>query len=488
MQFTLTTCYRNEFLPPVIDFIAGLARTLGASDKEVFDLSIASEEAGAYIIARYPDNGFAEQFEVICEVTGDGLQVVFSNMGLPIDPRALPRYTVEQPEETIDGLGLFLIEKLLDRFEFVNQGRKGWRSVLYKRFAAPTTLADQHAANADDLAAGRERLQIQVAEARHVAGIVELAYRNYRYSYSKAIFYYPEKLQRAIDSGEVIAYVAVTAEDRVVGQMAMLRPPNAAGVVELGALMVQPEFRRSKGLLQLIKAVTRGARELGEEAVMGEANLVTSHTQSQKIGALFAFAPMALKLAVHDRARFMQLTEESDGQRETLLHTVLVNQPLPPITLFAPVEHHAITRRLFKNAGITIELASCDKQSPPPLTQWRKERHEEDAYSILSITQPGADLTTVLRQQLYELESDGMKTVYIRMAGWQWQPTTLGSDLRAQRLFFSGWVVATPQQWWLQYTRLFGQRFDFNCIQLCDPVAVELRDYIAGCYQEAALA
>lgn len=485
MQFTIRTYYRLEFLPPLVSFVSETARCLGATPKEITELAMASEEAGIHIIERYPNDGFEEQFEVLCEFEDDCLRVVFSNMGLPVDPGALPRYEADQPEETIDGLGLFLIEKLVDHFEFVNQGRAGWRTLLVKRLAQPKPFTGQAVAAASAAPPGQERLRVMEAEPQHIPGIVELAYRNYGYSYSKELFYYADQLQGAIADGRVRSYVAVNPAGRVVGQMAILVSSESAEVAEYGALMVQPEYRRSMGLVQLLKAVARGAKGPDGPA-LGEANLVTTHVQSQKVCSLFDFAPMALKLSVHDRARFVKLAEDSDDQRETLLHAVTVTRPVAPVRLQVPDCHAEITQRLFANAGLTLEIAE-PASGLPEQTQVRLETHAESALAVLSLTQPGQDLTAVLRRQLFDLEADGIKTLFVRVPGWLAQPADLEQQARAQRLFFSGWLVESPERWWLLYTRLYAQRFDFARIQLCDPVAIELQTYVEHRFQESVL-
>jgi len=484
MRFALKTYYRLEFLPAVVSFVGEIARCLGATTKEISELSMASEEAGAYIIERYPNQGSEEQFEVVCEVLEDGLRVVFSNMGLPVDPGGLPKYEVTQPEETIDGLGLFLIEKLVDHFEFVNQGRAGWRTVLLKRLSNPKVLVAPPAGPDQAPASSREKLQVRLAGVEHVPGIVELAYRNYGYSYSKEVFYYADRLQDAMEDGRVTSYVALNAEGKVVGQMAILRATGDAEVAEYGALMVQPEYRRSMGLLQLIKAVARTTKGGDDRVAVGEANLVTTHTQSQKVCSLFNFSPMALKLSVHGRARFVKLAEDDDAQRETLLHAVTVTRDVPPVRLFVPSSHVEISRRLFENSGLSLEIPV---ESPPLAehTDLAVETHAESELAVLSLRVTGEDFASVLRRQLFDQESDGIKTVFVRFPAWLALPETLEDEVRRMRLFFCGWVVESPDRWWLLYTRLYAQRFDFSRIQLCDPVAIELQTYVERCYQEA---
>ena len=91
MQFALKTYYRAEFLPLIVAYVSEIARLLGASPKECSALGIASEEAGLHIIEHFP-GGQDERFEVTCEDADGGLRVVFSNMGLPVNPQALPKY------------------------------------------------------------------------------------------------------------------------------------------------------------------------------------------------------------------------------------------------------------------------------------------------------------------------------------------------------------------------------------------------------------
>ncbi|OGV47331.1 MAG: hypothetical protein A2X46_00085 [Lentisphaerae bacterium GWF2_57_35] len=494
MQLQLKTYYRMEFLPLIVSFVTETARCLGATPKEISELGMASDEAGMHIVERFPGDGLEEQFEVVCEVCEEGLRVVFSNMGLPVNPQALPKFAADQPEETIDGLGLFLIEKLVDRFEFVNQGRAGWRTVMVKKLAQLKAPVSQPNEEAGNLAASREKLRIVQAGLEHVPGIVELAYRNYGYSYSKDLFYYADRLRAAIAGGKIESFIALNPENRVVGQMAILYSANSQDAAEVGAVMIQPEYRRSMGLLQLLKVVNHAVKNQDHSLALVEANLVTTHTLSQKVCGMFHFKPMALKLSVHGRAKFLALAEEADRQRETLLHAITILRPVPPVRLFVPPRHLEITRKLFAGVGISIESSETaalpGKASPCPLpaqTMLNIEKHADSALAVLSIQEPGLDCAAALRAKLFDLESDGMKTVFIRLPGWHPQPADWDREARALRIFFSGWVVEAPDRWWLLYTRLNAQRFDFGRIQLCDPLAMELRTYVETCFHEAVL-
>ena len=486
LRFAVQTRYRPEFVPALVAFVSETARSLGASPKETSDLALASEEAALHIIERFPGAGLESLFEIQAEFAAGVLRIVFGNQGLPVDPDHLPRYATDRPEETLDGLGLFLLEKLVDRVDFVNLGRQGWRTVLEKRLHQPRLPGEASPEDALHPAPGSEKLRVQRAEDPHVPGIVELAYHTYGYSYAKDLFYYADRLRAALANGSVRSFVALTPSGKVVGQMAILFSRPGSGIGEVGALMVHPDHRRSMGLLQLVKTVIQDARRCPGELAMAESNLVTTHILSQRVCSSANFKPMALKLSVHERARFVQLAEEADPQRESLLHAVVGTRPLPPVPLFIPPPHADFTRRLFGAAGLDC-IPPPDAPPMPPQTDLDTELRPDAAYGIVSVHQPGEDCTAALRHTLFDLEADGIRTVAVRLPGWLPRPESFDRDAQTLRLFFSGWVVDTPGHWWLLYSRLNAQRFDFARIQLFDPAAADLRNYVESQFKEAVL-
>jgi len=483
LQFSMSTYYRFEFLPPVVSFVSAIAQCFGADRKEENALAVASEEAGMHIIGRYRGDGLKEKFEVVCEVTPDGLRVIFQNLGLPVNPLELPRYDIENPEDTADGLGLYLLEKLVDQHEFVNEGRKGWRTVIFKRLAHMKIPGMGEEDGGKSEFTSREETHVVEAGVEHVQGIVELVYRNYGYSYSKDVFYYPEKLRDNIASGYIRSFVALNSEGRVVGQVGGIHHRDGRDIVELSALMVQPEYRRTSVGQQLIAMVKQKFLLSPDAAELASVNAVTTHLLSQRILRLLTFSPMALKLSMHRRARFVGLAEDTEDQRENLVHMIRASRTLKPLRLNIPIRHKEITYRLFGNAGIHLEPP--DTPSPPPAeTSITAERNEEDSQATISLPEPGIDSVSVLGRLLFEMESDGIRTVLIRFPGWKPLPADLEAEAGKLRIFFCGWLAESSERWWLLYTRLNAQRFDFNTVQLCDPVALELRFHVESCYRE----
>lgn len=490
MQVILKTLYRMEFIPLIVSFVSETARCIGANAAEISNLSLASEEAASHIVENYPGGGRDDQFEVICEMLPDGLQIVFSNMGLPVNERGIPRFEAARPEENTDGLRFYLIEKMVDYFTFSNEGAKGWRTVLFKRIAA-MRLFDQIVPelNLSPSESAHEKLQVRTALIDDAPGIVELAYRTYRYSYTKGFFYYTDKLTSAIEQGKIISFVAVNLAGKIVGQMVIMLDTGKTNVSEIGAVMIQPEYRRSMGLLQLIKTVQRYVQEHPDVLPFCEVNLVTTHTLSQRVCGTFHFAPMALKLSVHGRAKFLGIEESDTSQRESLLHAVRRVASLSPVRLYVSPRHADLTRSLFDNAAIPIEL--CTSDGIPATASVEQEfdvaADRDDSCTTIIVKGYGPDFFPHLKVLIFEQESDDIKTIFVRIPAGIPQPNSFDHEFGRLRLFFCGWVVESEVQWSLLYTRLNAQRIDFSRIQLYDPLAVNLRNYVQRCFRETIL-
>lgn len=271
----------------------------------------------------------------------------------------------------------------------------------------------------------------------------------------------------ALEEESIESFVALNPAGRVVGQVAVIHSSFGRDVVEIGAVMVRPEYRRSTGLLQLIRTVASRLRTGVDVPMIAESNLVTTHTPfAARVSGLFKFKPMALKISVHGRARFVSIQENTAAQRETLLHVVSLGVPSLELTLFIPPEHDAVTRHLFENAGIALKTP-CAASPELADTLCDADIHSEYEFATLFIRRPGHDYAELLRQRLYDLEADGIKTVFVRFPGWLPVPETLEKTARQLRLFFCGWVVETPTHWWMLCTRasmpsvLISMQFNF---------------------------
>lgn len=486
MRLTLTCAYETRFLPVIWSFVTETARALGASEVEAQELGLASEEAAAHIIESFPGgSGVEERFEVHCEAREDGLEYVFNNLGPPINVAALPRYEKERPEDTIEGLRFMLLERFVDSFELVNRGHEGWRTVIFKRIGRPRLGRPAEAAGAgEELGHAAEKLSVRRATPEDAAAIVDLAYHNYHYTYAKELFYFAERLAEELRAEHVVSFVASSPAGALVGQLALLASAAAPEVAEVGALMVRPEYRRSLGLLHLVKAAYQYGTSERSPFALYYSNLVTAHTMSQKASGLFRFRPMAIEVSVHERAAFLGL-EGVTGQRESLLHAVTWPRPPAELQLCVPARHGEISRKLLARFGIGVTCLESERASPEPAgaTALEVRLNRETALATVAVRHGGPDLAARLRRCLYEVEGEDVKTVHVRVPAWLPAAGDLESHAASLGLFFCGLVVEAPERWHLLYAKICRQRFDFAQVQLADPAALELRDYVEACYR-----
>lgn len=475
MNVSITVNYRVEWLPTICGFVSETARTYGADEKERADLYLAAEETAMHIIESVPHDDLGDAFEVTCLARADGVEYVFRNIGMPLDVDALPQYDASAPEASVDGLRLFLARKMVDRLEFLNRGHDGWRTTFFKHLKTVRFLGE-----AGDLSAsqptGSERITTSIAQPEDAFEIVQLAYLNYRYSYAKESFYYVEKLKEELIAGRIVSFIARAESGALVGHMALIRDEECPAVAEAGAVMVRPEYRRSRGLFSLLKAVLRYRDDEGDGIQMFTSSLVTAHTLSQKLAATMGIKPMALNVSTHPRARFLGL--ETGSGRESNLYGVRLQQKPSPSTAYVPEEHLEIARELFANAGCPVEILTDTATDFETQTRWSSRHDETTHYTILRAESYGEDFAPSLRAALFELSKERVDTLSLRLPVWLPLPPDLEETLRLQGFFFCGFMHATLERWYLAYARLTNQRFSFDDIEIYDPAAVRLKAYV----------
>jgi sigma-B regulation protein RsbU (phosphoserine phosphatase) len=97
-------------------FIHGIGQRLRLTEKTLFDIDLAVEEASANIVqyAYAPDQ--AGEIVVRVETTDDVVQITLTDWGVPLDPDDVKPFDIHAPVETriAGGMGLHLIDSVMD--------------------------------------------------------------------------------------------------------------------------------------------------------------------------------------------------------------------------------------------------------------------------------------------------------------------------------------------------------------------------------------
>jgi serine/threonine-protein kinase RsbW len=116
MQFTANF----EYLDEIRDFVGDIARNGDFSDKDIYNIQLASDEAASNIIEHAYEGVSNGTLEISCGLEGDELTIILVDHGLSFDPSEvpLPNLKADLSERKIGGLGLYLMRKLMDEVHY----------------------------------------------------------------------------------------------------------------------------------------------------------------------------------------------------------------------------------------------------------------------------------------------------------------------------------------------------------------------------------
>lgn len=109
-----------EFLDEIREFVGEIARNGGFSDKDVYNIQLATDEAASNIIEHAYENRPDGVLDLSCGVKGDRITIILIDYGESFDPSEvpLPDLKADLSDRKIGGLGIFLMRKLMDEVHY----------------------------------------------------------------------------------------------------------------------------------------------------------------------------------------------------------------------------------------------------------------------------------------------------------------------------------------------------------------------------------
>lgn len=123
-----------EILDEIREFVGEIARRNGFSDKEIYAIQCAADEASSNII----EHAYAEiengKIEIECGFVDGELKIVMRDNGKPFDPSSIPEPNIKGDlfEREIGGLGVFLMRKLMDKISYESSLESGNKLTMLK--------------------------------------------------------------------------------------------------------------------------------------------------------------------------------------------------------------------------------------------------------------------------------------------------------------------------------------------------------------------
>ncbi len=122
-----------SYLPVARACVREAAQKFAFAGGDLDHIDLALEEAVSNVIEHAFDAGEESTFDLIVESFARGLRLIIKEKGIPFDPSLLPRYNPEKVlEEGTSGMGMFLMQEVMDEVSFRNLGPEGKETHLIK--------------------------------------------------------------------------------------------------------------------------------------------------------------------------------------------------------------------------------------------------------------------------------------------------------------------------------------------------------------------
>ncbi len=117
---------RFEYLDEIRDYVGQQARAARFSDKDVYSIQLATDEAASNIIEHAYAGVSDANFELSCAFENNRLVITLVDHGKSLDLSKVeqPDVKADLSQRKIGGLGIFLMRKLMDevRYEVTGAG------------------------------------------------------------------------------------------------------------------------------------------------------------------------------------------------------------------------------------------------------------------------------------------------------------------------------------------------------------------------------
>jgi serine/threonine-protein kinase RsbW len=122
-------------LDDIREFVSDCARGDGFSEKEIYSIQLAVDEACTNVIEHAYGGEGDETLEISCVVSDEVITVTIRDWGKPFNPSNVPEPNLEEGlfERRIGGLGVYLMRKLMDTVSYIPSSESGNILTLTKR-------------------------------------------------------------------------------------------------------------------------------------------------------------------------------------------------------------------------------------------------------------------------------------------------------------------------------------------------------------------
>ncbi len=468
----------------VQQFVREIAKKIGFAGDELDQIDIAIEESVSNVMVHANDEE-NPTFDIICEKIPAGIRITIKEMGIPFDPARVKKYEVSKFLDDIStsGLGIYMIQKVMDELTFNNLGPQGKETVMVKYLPG---LAE--AKEIPDASSGKQEQSVITEKIDYeVRGLNEneaievsrCAYKTHGYTFFDDHIYYPERLVEMNKTFEMISAVAVTAENVFMGHAALLYQYPEDTIAELTFVFVNVEYRGQGALNRLVDYLFKVEKHRELRGIYAYA--VTNHIFTQKSLVKFGIRDCGILLATSPASwKFKGISEDTSQRISVVLAFKYTSEPIQ-YNIFAPENHREMIMKIYDFLGVRHNylVPSPDAlQYESPISVIHSSVNELEGCGEIYIASYGSDVKQHVRKILrgYCLQHVSSINLFLKLK----DPLTywLTMEFESLGFFFAGVLPESRIGDALVLQYLNNVHLDYDKLLLLSDMSKEMMAYI----------
>lgn len=480
----LTFPNNHEYSAMVLQFVREIAGSIGFGSNSLNQIDIAIEESVSNVMEHTMDEE-NPTFDVICKKIEGGIQITLKEMGIPFDPEKVKHYELSKDSDgrSTSGLGMYLIEKVMDEVKYINLGPKGKETIMIKYLPGSVPVDSQensYIAPAEPKAISEKiEYDIRGMMENEAIEISRCAYKTHGYTFFDDHIYYPERLVKMIRTLQMISAVAVTKDNTFMGHAAFLYQHPEDVIAEFTFVFVNVEYRGQGALNRLVDYLFTVPKTRELRGIYAYA--VTNHLFTQKSMVKSGINDCGILLATSPNSWKFKGFSDDSGQRISVVLSFKYMTPPKKQTLYVPAHHKDMIEKLYRNIGaghtfIIQENAGTAFTRPDAVLD--SEVNELESCAEITIFEYGEDVVRQVRLLVRKFCVSQVAAIqlFIRLD----DPLTclLTAEFEKIGFFFAGIMPEsrTGDVLILQY--LNNVELDYDKIHILTDLARELSAYI----------
>jgi serine/threonine-protein kinase RsbW len=467
-------------------FVRETAKKIGFTGNPLNHIDLAIEESVSNVMKHTFDAEENRTFDIICENIGIGIKIIIKEMGLPFDPSNVKKYKLSDniEEASASGLGLFLLDKVMDEYSFHNLGIEGKETHFIKYLPNAIELSEIRSINSGVIEEPKiiqEKIDYSVRgmEDHEAVEISKCAYKSHGYSFFDEHIYFPDKLVELNNDGTMISSVAVTKDNVFMGHAALLYQYPEDTIAELTFVFVNVEYRGQGAFNKLIEYLFNAPKKRILKGIYAYA--VANHIFTQKAMVRYKINDCGILLATSPSSwKFKGISDDTTQRISVVLSFKYMIDPTPK-NLYLPAKHSDLIIKLYKNIGGDVHnyhIPDIKSMSLPDEGEISTSVNELESCGEIHIHKYGLNTVKEVRKVTRQMCVKNVASINLFLNLEDVATAIMTHEIEKLGYFFAGILPESKIGDVLILQYLNNVDFDYSKVTAYSDIAKEILEYI----------